>query len=182
MNLLSENTPIIEDLHQKEEKVTVKEIKNLTLKALVVDDSEINLKVISRLLNKSKNVSFDITLANDGNPALEHVKSSMKPGQSQFDVIFMDNVMIEMNGPAAAREMRNIGMIIDLFYISLIINLIYNPLNLNHKGFKGMIVGVTGNILTEDIEEFLNCGANKILAKPVNLDVLLNSIKELLLQ
>ena len=40
---------------------------------------------------------------------------------------------------------------------------------------------MTGNILTEDIDEFMRNGADKILAKPVTLENLLNSIKSRLL-
>ena len=59
-----------------------------------------------------------------------------------FDFIFMDFVMPTMNGPAAARDLRR-------------------------RGYGGPIIGVTGNVLSEDVEEFTTAGANEVLGKPV---------------
>ena len=30
-----------------------------------------------------------------------------------------------------------------------------------------LIIGVTGNVLQEDVNHFMTCGANKVLGKPV---------------
>ena len=49
-----------------------------------------------------------------------------------------------MNGPSAAREIRRLG----------------------HDTF---IVGVTGNMLDDDVDYFRNAGANHVLAKPLRL-------------
>jgi CheY-like chemotaxis protein len=38
-------------------------------------------------------------------------------------------------------------------------------------GYKGIIVGVTGNALPEDIKEFIDHGADMVLTKPFDLDV-----------
>lgn len=38
---------------------------------------------------------------------------------------------------------------------------------LRAMGYKGAIFGVTGNGLTSDVEHFLNCGADKVLLKPI---------------
>lgn len=48
------------------------------------------------------------------------------------------------NGPSAAREIRRLGC--DTF-----------------------IVGVTGNMLDDDVDYFRNAGANRVLAKPLRL-------------
>ena len=37
------------------------------------------------------------------------------------------------------------------------------------SGCNAKIIGVTGNVLTEDINYFVSMGADKVLAKPVNM-------------
>lgn len=34
-------------------------------------------------------------------------------------------------------------------------------------GYKGKIYGITGNALKADIDEFLECGADEVLIKPL---------------
>ena len=55
--------------------------------------------------------------------------------------------MPEMNGPTAAREIRACGLDVN-------------------------IIGVTGNVLQEDIAHFIANGANEVMFKPVNVDEL----------
>ena len=68
----------------------------------------------------------------------------------QFDMILMDNVMPVMNGVQATREI-----------------LAFKP--------ESIIVGITGNILQRDQDEFLQAGARFILAKPVERTQLLQT-------
>jgi CheY-like chemotaxis protein len=42
---------------------------------------------------------------------------------------------------------------------------------LRKRGFCGIICGVTGNVLKEDLERFLSSGANFVLPKPLDLKV-----------
>ena len=128
----SEQSQLIEEHRPKsasfESRVPLLDIESLSskpFKTLVVDDSDMNRKIMSRLLNKSKTVIFDIFEANDGITAVEYIAESMKPDASKFEFVFMDNVMIEMNGPEAARNMRKLGDIIFyhfLFSISFLFN------------------------------------------------------------
>ena len=39
-------------------------------------------------------------------------------------------------------------------------------------GFRNLIVGVTGNMLDDDVDEYLKAGADIVLAKPLKLDLL----------
>lgn len=43
---------------------------------------------------------------------------------------------------------------------------------LRELGFKELIIGVTGNVLSEDVNFFLSKGANRVLPKPVSMDLL----------
>lgn len=61
----------------------------------------------------------------------------------RIDLVLMDNFMIEMNGPEAAKLMRIFG-------------------------FSGPILGVTGS-LDDAASRFLSCGADVILQKPIDV-------------
>ena len=43
-------------------------------------------------------------------------------------------------------------------------------------GFRGPIVAVTGNIVPEDVEEFLAAGADKLVGKPMKLETLVTTL------
>ena len=69
---------------------------------LVVDDSPLNRKMLSKLL-KSK--GHDIEEAADGQKGVDIVKQEADAGRN-FDVILMDFVMPVMDGPTATRAIR----------------------------------------------------------------------------
>ena len=62
-------------------------------------------------------------------------------------MIFMDNMMPNMDGCAATKRLRE-------------------------NGYKGRIVGLTGDAMTEDVSTFLACGADAVIVKPLRLNVL----------
>lgn len=41
---------------------------------------------------------------------------------------------------------------------------------LRAQNFKGLIIGVTGNALDDDVAEFLNAGADIVFSKPLKID------------
>ena len=43
---------------------------------------------------------------------------------------------------------------------------------LREGGYGKLVVGVTGNILDDDVAEYLAAGADMVLGKPVKLDML----------
>jgi CheY-like chemotaxis protein len=61
-----------------------------------------------------------------------------------YDTILLDHEMPVLNGPTAAKEMRKLG-------------------------FDALIVGVTGNLMREDVEYFKEYGANEVLPKPFKM-------------
>jgi CheY-like chemotaxis protein len=40
---------------------------------------------------------------------------------------------------------------------------------LRKAGFDGLVIGVTGNVLQDDIDHFLRSGANAVLSKPLSI-------------
>ena len=79
------------------------------LKVLVVEDSDINRRILCRML---KDV-FQVTTANDGQQAVEMVISP-----PAFDVILMDVVMPVMDGLEATRRLRANGIKIPILGLS----------------------------------------------------------------
>lgn len=87
-------------------------------------------------------------VAENGVDAVEMVRSEPK----KYQIIFMDNMMPKMTGVEATKLIRL-------------------------AGFEGIIMGLTGNTLEKDVEEFENAGATLVLPKPLNhrhLDKLLS--------
>jgi len=58
-----------------------------------------------------------------------------------YDLIFMDYEMPTLNGPEAVKQIRA-------------------------NGSNVFIIGLTGNIMAEDVSYFHACGANAVFAKP----------------
>ena len=123
-----------------------------SLNVLVVDDAPLNRKMAIRLIS---NVFNNVSEAADGSIAVHRVRDIMQEGSACYDVILMDNVMPNMDGPTASKELRALG-------------------------YKGLIIGVTGSALPVDVEHFLKCGANHVLVKPLDLDCLQRLLMETL--
>ena len=113
-----------------------------SLKVLVVDDAVTNRKLLTRLLERQGHV---LDQAEDGVEGLAKVSQALQPGQRPFDSILLDYEMPNMDGPTAAQKMRQIA------------------------NFDALIVGITGNVLPEDIAHFKKCGADHVLPKPLDI-------------
>ena len=112
---------------------------SVSLRILVVDDVASNRKLIARMARNKKHF---VDEANHGKEAVDKAIKATEDGRP-FDVILMDNEMPVMTGADAVKKIRELGCA-DPF-----------------------IIGVTGNVLAEDVNHFLDCGANSVLPKPV---------------
>jgi CheY-like chemotaxis protein len=128
---------------------------------LVVDDSKLNRKMLVRSLRTE---SHSCDEAEDGLEAIRMVtkRSESKTNENEsfpsshcYDAILMDFMMPIMDGPTATKVLRDMG-------------------------YTGVIIGVTGNALPSDVEYFTGKGADKVLIKPVDVDVLLLTVHSLL--
>eukprot|EP01035_Chromulina_nebulosa_P025633 gene25633-33472_t len=75
------------------------------LRFLIVDDSELNRKMVARILRSEYKRAL-LVEADDGEVAVELLKKEMNEMGGGFDFVLMDNIMIKMNGPDAAKLMR----------------------------------------------------------------------------
>ena len=76
--------------------------------------------------------------ADDGDTAVEVVRS-----RHAFDIILMDNQMPRMTGEDATEVLRR------------------------ELNFQGIILGVTGNALDDDIQRFITKGVDEVIIKPM---------------
>ena len=111
-----------------------------TFLILVVDDVATNRKLLMRLLKNRGHVCDE---AEDGQRAVELMREAIGAGDP-YSIVLLDYEMPVMDGPTAAREMRNLGC-------------------------GSCIVGVTCKVLPEDVAFFKTNGANAVLPKPINM-------------
>jgi CheY-like chemotaxis protein len=121
---------------------------------LIVDDSSMNRKIIRRMIDFEKETLPHVTFfeADDGRSALDLMQDNLQKGL-HFDFVLMDFVMITMHGPEAASIMRN------------------------SLRYSGPIIGVTGNALQQDIDHFIQQGADLILLKPLTREKLIDGLQ-----
>jgi CheY-like chemotaxis protein len=121
-------------------KTRQRQIQSTFLNILIVDDAGSNRKLLRRIL---ANHGHSTAEAEDGRKAIDEMEKARDNGKS-FDCILLDYEMPNMNGPDACKEMRS-------------------------RGCDSFIVGVTGNMMAEDVAIFKECGANSVLPKPFRL-------------
>lgn len=109
-----------------------------SLRVLVVDDSATNRRLLVRWLHNRGHSCHE---ACDGVEAVEMVRRSLSD-QEPYDTILMDYEMPRLNGPKACKEIRAAGS-------------------------DSFIVGISGNVLADDVANFRDHGANAVLPKPV---------------
>jgi len=110
---------------------------------LVVDDALLNRKLLIRLLESNGHSCGE---AENGQELIDTIEarcnsSSEEAQAAQYDCILVDYEMPVMNGPDACKAIREMG-------------------------YTGFVVGVTGNLLPEDVGYFMDCGADAVLSKP----------------
>lgn len=111
-------------------------------RVLVVDDNAMNLKVMARLLLPYQ---LKVTMAGSGQEALEKLNTP------DFDCVFLDHMMPEMDGVETLHKIRQKP---GLYYQSL------------------PIIAFTANAIGGAREMFMSEGFNDFIAKPIELSVL----------
>ena len=107
-------------------------------RVLVVDDNEMNLEVVRLLLEPTK---IKIKTCDSGRKALRLME------EEEFHLIFLDQMMPEMNGVQTLHEMRN-----------------------RFPDMTAPVVALTANALSGAREKFLKEGFSDYLSKPVKAE------------
>ncbi|MFN8671340.1 MAG: response regulator [Candidatus Sericytochromatia bacterium] len=114
------------------------------LNILVAEDNVINQKVLLKLLNK---LGYEIDLARNGTDALNLVK------KNNYDLIFMDIQMPDMNGFEATKKI----------------------LELDKENYP-KIIALTANATEHDKRECLDVGMSDYMSKPISIEKIENTI------
>ena len=120
------------------------------IRVLVADDNSTNIEVVSRML-KLEDV-YDVTIAKDGQEAYDMVKANMEKNQ-QFDVIFMDIQMPNLDGLQSTRLIRKMG-------------------------YSAPIVALTAFSEESNIKDCMESGMDEFLSKPIRRPALKQVLKK----
>lgn len=122
------------------------------IRVLVAEDNKVNQEVVLRML-KLEDI-YDVTVAKDGQEALDLVKESMSsPGHQGFNLIFMDVQMPNLDGLQSTRLIRDLG-------------------------YQAPIVALTAFSEESNVKDCLDSGMNYFLSKPIRRPALKKVLKE----
>lgn len=144
-----------QQFQQKEKSVSVSAIETPQfsmpkLHALIVDDNELNRKILGSYLAKVP--GYTCEFASNGQEALEAYD------KQKFDIIFMDIVMPVMDGIKATLEIRHREQ----------------TKQLPHT----FIIAVTANVLERDRTEALKAGVDACMVKPIKKEKFFQELAE----
>ena len=122
------------------------------MNVLVAEDYEVNWEIISAILEM-----YGITAerAENGRVCVEKMKSAK---EGDYDLIFMDIQMPEMNGLDAARNIRKLD---DPWASSI------------------PIIAMTADAFSENVTECLEAGMNGHIAKPVDINLVIKELRKI---
>ncbi|KAI1423691.1 osmosensing histidine protein kinase SLN1 [Xylaria sp. FL1777] len=120
------------------------------LRVLVAEDNPTNIEVVSRML-KLEDV-YDVTIAKDGQEAYDLVKANME-NNTDFDLIFMDIQMPNVDGLQSTRLIREIG-------------------------YSAPIVALTAFSDESNVKNCIESGMNEFLSKPIRRPALKRVLKK----
>ncbi|MCL1996338.1 MAG: ATP-binding protein [Defluviitaleaceae bacterium] len=115
-------------------------------KVLIVDDVDMNIYVAKGLMMPYE---LQIDSADSGMAAIDKIKKG-----NQYDVVFMDHMMPQMDGIETVKHLRDMG-------------------------YTAPIVALTANALTGQVELFLKNGFDDFISKPIDtrqLNSILNKL------
>ncbi|MBQ9341844.1 MAG: response regulator [Lachnospiraceae bacterium] len=121
-------------------------------KILLVEDNHLNVEIMKHILVGLK---ASVTVAGDGVEALGIMEKARK---GDYDLILMDIQMPKMNGYEATRRIRA----------------------LHKKVSKIPIIAMTANAFEEDKKAALEAGMNEHIAKPINVQELIKTMRKAL--
>ncbi len=115
------------------------------IKILIVDDNEVNLQVANGLLEPYQ---MEVNCALSGRSAISMIE------QNDYDLVFMDHMMPDMDGVETVQQIRTLS---------------------DHSKRDVLVIALTANVTSEARELFVATGFQDFLAKPIEM-VKLNAI------
>ena len=120
----------------------------MSRKVLIAEDSSVIQTLTKKILQMQ---SFDITSVKNGQQVLDILQNE------HFDIILMDINMPVMDGMECTRSIRALP----------------DP---EKAGIP--IIAITGNAQNYSLDEFKEAGINDYLPKPLNFDILVETVKK----
>lgn len=108
LNLKYLQDEMFNKVYEKEQNYKYIQLES-TKKALIVEDNEVNQIVIDKILQK---IGFETDIAQDGKKALQKIS------KEQYDIIFMDLQMPNMDGFEASKKIREFDKNIPIIALS----------------------------------------------------------------
>ncbi|KAK1073393.1 Histidine kinase osmosensor [Friedmanniomyces endolithicus] len=141
------------------QKITAEATRGGKIRVLVAEDNKVNQEVVLRML-KLEDI-YDVTVAKDGQEALDRVRESMQPrdanggggGGQPYNLIFMDVQMPNVDGLTSTKMIREIG-------------------------YQAPIVALTAFAEESNIKDCYDSGMNYFLSKPIRRPQLKKVLKE----
>ena len=140
----------------KKKKIAAESIRKAELegrRVILAEDIEVNAQIMMKVLSMRK---IEADHAVNGKEAVELYKN--KP-EGYYDAILMDMRMPEMDGLTATRNIRALG---------------------REDSASIPIIALTANAFDEDVQQSLQAGLNAHLSKPVETEVLLETLEKLI--
>ena len=145
---------IAENEEQKREKAAVPDPgKFIGKRILLVEDNELNMEIATEVLSE---IGFVVEQAEDGLICLDKVSRAEK---GYYDLILMDVQMPNLDGYSTTKRIRS----------------------LKERGKAEIpIIAMTENAFEEDRQNALNAGMNGHLAKPIEIEKLVQTLAEIM--
>lgn len=128
----------LQETEESESKMDVNDYQISPSRILVAEDNEVNQILIRELLEKDKH---KVDLVMTGKEAVAKCESQ------EYDLIFMDVHMPEMDGPTATQHIRS---------------------NSRTSNSRIPIIALTADLVKENLTLYMNAGMNDWLAKPID--------------
>ncbi len=138
---------------EQEENGSLRPMLTRTGRILLVEDNELNQEIASVILEEA---GFTVETAENGREAVERVSGS---APDYYQLVLMDVQMPVMNGYEATRLIRQLK---------------------DERLARIPILAMTANAFEEDKQEALHAGMDGHIAKPINIDKLLETLKNML--
>ena len=145
--------------------------ETLPLKMLLVDDVELNQMVAGQMLQK---LGYNADFASSGQAALDALE------RSEYDIVFMDMQMPEMDGLETTRLIRQQfsgNLILENLAPESGFSATDEP-SPNPKSTSPWIIAMTANAMQGDRELCLDAGMNDYISKPVRVQAIVQAIAQ----